>query len=318
MKATMSCLRALAEPTRLRLARLCAADDLTVSDLTTLLGSSQPGVSRHLKLLVEGGVLERFREGAWVFYRLARGGAQLPLVRAALAALQPDDPVLAGDDDRLRRLAEARSARARAYFDTIAADWDRMRALQADETVVDAEIKAIVRDRPVASLLDVGTGTGRMLGLLAADVPRAEGIDLSPEMLALARERLQGNGLRHCLVRQADMEHLPGDARDFDVVIFHQVLHYSARPGAAVREAARALNDGGRLVIVDFLPHALEDLRAEHNHARLGFSTAEVGQWFADCGLSLALSRQVPGRSLTVGIWVGQKQQDQHGEGGGR
>lgn len=315
MKTTLGCLRALAEPTRLRLARLCAADDLTVSDLTELLGSSQPGVSRHLKLLVEGGVLERFREGSWVFYRLARGGARLPLVRAALDALEADDPVLAADDDRLRRLAQARSERARAYFDTIALDWDRMRTLQADETVVDAEIKAIVLDRPVDSLLDVGTGTGRMLGLLAGAVRRAEGIDLSPEMLTLARERLQGAGLRHCLVRHADMEHLSGDSRDFDVVIFHQVLHYSARPGAAVRECARALNPGGRMVIVDYLPHAIEELRSAHNHARLGFATEEVAQWFADAELELVEARQVPGRELTVGIWVGQKQNTQ---GGGR
>ncbi len=307
MKDTLGCLRALAEPTRLRLARLCAADDLTVSDLTDLLGSSQPGVSRHLKLLVEGGVLERFREGSWVFYRLARGGAQLAVVRAALDALAKDDPVLAADADRLRRLAQERSGRARAYFDTIAPDWDRMRALQADETVVDAEIKAIVLDRPVASLLDVGTGTGRMLALLGGAVGRAEGIDLSPEMLTLARERLQEAGLRQCLVRQADMEHLSGESRDFEVVIFHQVLHYSTRPGAAVRECARALKAGGRMVIVDYLPHAIEELRSAHNHARLGFATAEVAQWFADSGLGMVEAREVPGRSLTVGIWVGQK-----------
>lgn len=311
MKHTLGCLRALAEPTRLRLARLCAADDLTVSDLTELLGSSQPGVSRHLKLLVEGGVLERFREGSWVFYRLVRGGAQLPLVRTALDALQPDDPVLAADDDRLRRLAEARSERARAYFDTIASDWDRMRGLQADETVVDAEIRAIVLDRPVESLLDVGTGTGRMLALLGGEVARAEGIDLSPEMLTLARQRLQSAGLRHCLVRHADMEHLSGESRDFDVVIFHQVLHYSARPAAAVRECARALRAGGRMVIVDYLPHAIEDLRTQHNHARLGFATSEVAQWFADSGVEMALAREVPGSSLTVGIWVGHKQLNQ-------
>lgn len=310
MNATLGCLRALAEPTRLRLARLCAADDLTVSDLTHLLGSSQPGISRHLKLLVEGGVLERFREGAWVFYRLTRGGAPLALVRAVLAALPDEDPVFAADDDRLRQLARQRAERARAWFDTIAADWDRMRSLQADEAVVEAEIARVVRDRPVASLLDVGTGTGRMLSLFGADVARAEGIDLSPEMLALARERLQAQGLRHCLVRLADMEHLPADARGFDVAIFHQVLHYSQRPAAAVREAARALGPGGRVVIVDYLPHALEELRAEHNHARLGFATAEVAQWFADAGLELGAVREVPGRSLTIGIWAGHKHQE--------
>lgn len=311
MNATLGCLRALAEPTRLRLARLCAADDLTVSDLTDLLGSSQPGVSRHLKLLVEGGVLERFREGSWVFYRLARGGAQLPLVRAALAALPAADPVFAADDDRLRRLAERRAERARAWFDTIAADWDRLRALQADDSLVEAEILALVRAQPVASVLDVGTGTGRMLALLGAGAARAEGVDLSPEMLALARERLQGQGLRHCLVRLADMERLPGDLAGFDLAVFHQVLHYSERPAAAVREAVRALAPGGRLLIVDYLPHALDELRDLHHHLRLGFSDAEVAAWFADAGLTAGETRQLPGRSLTVGIWVGHKNPQQ-------
>lgn len=311
MNATLGCLRALAEPTRLRLARLCAADDLTVSDLTDLLGSSQPGVSRHLKLLVEGGVLERFREGSWVFYRLARDGTQLPLVRAALDALSVNDPVLAADDDRLRRLAERRAERARAWFDTLAADWDRLRGLQADDALVEATVLDLVRAEPAASLLDVGTGTGRMLALLGRDLPRAEGVDLSPEMLALARERLQGLGLRHCVVRLADMERLPGDLRGFDLAVFHQVLHYSQRPGAAVREAARALVPGGRLLIVDYLPHALEELRAVHNHARLGFSDAEVRSWFADAGLDPGPARELPGRSLTVGIWVGRKTSQQ-------
>lgn len=311
MNATLGCLRALAEPTRLRLARLCAADDLTVSDLTDLLGSSQPGISRHLKLLVEGGVLERFREGSWVFYRLARGGGQLPLVRAALDSLPPADPVFVADDDRLRRLAERRAERARAWFDTIAADWDRLRGLQVDDALVEAEILALVRAHPVASVLDIGTGTGRVLALLAAGAARAEGVDLSPEMLALARERLQGLGLRHCLVRLADMEHLPGDLADFDLAVFHQVLHYSQRPAAAVREAARALAPGGRLLIVDYLPHALEELRADHNHARLGFSDAEVREWFAAAGLEPGSARELPGRSLTIGLWLGHKIQEQ-------
>ncbi|MBN2751790.1 MAG: metalloregulator ArsR/SmtB family transcription factor [Rhodospirillaceae bacterium] len=316
MHAILTCLKALAEPTRLRLARLCAVDDLTVSDLTVLLGGSQPGISRHLKVLVEGGVLDRFREGSWVFYRLTRCGASVAVVEAILAALPSDDPVLLADTERLRRIAAARSVRVQAYFAAIAEDWDRMRGLQADESLVDAAIRDLILDRPVKSLLDVGTGTGHILTLLGGAVARAEGIDQSPEMLALARENVAAAGFRHCLVRQADMEHLPGDAQDFDVVVFHQVLHYARRPAAAVREAVRALAPGGRVVVVDFLPHALEELRTEHNHLRLGFSTAEVGRWFAEAGLTPVAEHQLAGNPLTVGIWVAQRNiEAEEGEG---
>jgi ubiquinone/menaquinone biosynthesis C-methylase UbiE len=307
MNAILICLRALAEPTRLRLARLCAEGDLTVSDLTALLGSSQPGISRHLKLLVDGGVLERFREGSFVFYRLARRSPVIGLVDAALSALPADDPVLRADSERLERVAALRTARARAYFATVAADWDRLRRLQVDEAVVDAAIRDLVLDRPVDSLLDVGTGTGHMLTLLGDAIARAEGIDLSLEMLALARENLAAAGLRHGLVRHGDMEHLPGDAFGFDVVIFHQVLHYTLRPAVAVREAARVLASGGRAVIVDFLPHALDELRERHNHVRLGFSPAEVADWFFAAGLVPVAERHLAGDPLSVGIWVAQK-----------
>jgi len=305
--AALTCLRALAEPTRLRLARLCAEGDLSVGELTELLGVSQPGVSRHLKLLVEGGVLERFREGSFVFYRLARQSPTIGLIEAALAALADSDPALAADRERLRRLAAEKSARAHAYFATVAADWDRLRGLQADESVVDAAIRDLVLDRRVDSLLDVGTGTGHMLNVLGGSVSRAEGIDLSLEMLAVARENLARAGLRHCRVRHGDMEHLPGDAAGFDVVMFHQVLHYAARPAQAVREAARAAGPGGRVVIVDYLPHALDELRDRHNHLRLGFPPAEVARWFAGAGLTPVAEQHLPGDPLSVGIWVARK-----------
>jgi ArsR family transcriptional regulator len=307
LRTVLTCLRALAEPTRLRLARLCAEGDLTVGELTGVLGVSQPGVSRHLKLLVEGGVLERFREGSFVFYRLARQSPLIGLIEAAFSALPSDDPELAADRERLLRIAAEKSARAQAYFATVAADWDRLRGLQTDEALVDATIRDLVLAQRVDSLLDVGTGTGHMLELLGEGVSRAEGIDLSLEMLAVARENLARAGLRQCRVRFGDMEHLPGDAAGFDVVIFHQVLHYAARPAQAVREAARAAAPGGRVVIVDYLPHALDELRERHNHLRLGFPPAEVARWFSGAGLTPLAERHLPGDPLSVGIWMAGK-----------
>ncbi len=172
---------------------------------------------------------------------------------------------------------------------------------------MDARFATCCWDRPVQSLLDVGTGTGHMLTLLGPSVARAEGIDLSLEMLAVARENLARSGLRHCLVRHGDMEHLPGDAEGFDAVIFHQVLHYAARPALAVREAARVAAPGGRVAIVDYLPHGLDELRERHNHVRLGFPPDEVARWFAGAGLVPLAERRLPGDPLSIGIWVAEK-----------
>jgi ArsR family transcriptional regulator len=306
MNTMLTCLRALAEPNRLRLTRLCALDDLTVSDLTQILGGSQPGISRHLKVLVDGGVLERFREGSWVYYRLARQGALFSVIDSVLSNLPQDDAALRSDTEYLQQITKLRAEKAQAYFASVAADWDRLRAMQVDEALVDAAIKEMVLDRPVGSLLDVGTGTGHMLMLLCQDIGRGEGVDLSTEMLALARDNLQKAGLRHCLVRHGDMAHLRTDSADYDVVTFHQVLHYASRPVVAVREAARVLAPNGRVVIVDFLPHDMEDLREYHNHARLGFSSEDVEQWFAETGLTMVAKQELSGNPLSIGIWVGQ------------
>lgn len=310
MGPVVNCLKALAEPARLRLARLCAGGDLTVGELTQVLGISQPGVSRHLKVLTEAGLLERFREGSRVFCRVAGAGAARDLLFAVLAALPGDDADLMADDTRLARIRAERTERAHAYFARVAADWDRIRAWQADEAVVDRAVREIAAAGRCDSLLDVGTGTGRVLMLLADLAKRAEGIDLSPEMLAVARENLARAGLTRCLVRQGDMYHLPSGTDGYDLVVFRQVLHYAARPVLAVREAARVLAPGGRVVIVDFLPHDLEVLRTEHNHVRLGFSPEEVAGWFRDCGLMRQDERVLPGKPLTVGVWAAGKTGD--------
>jgi len=157
-------------------------------------------------------------------------------------------------------------------------------------------------------LLDVGTGTGHMLMLLCQDIWRGEGIDLSTEMLAVARENLQKAGLRHCLVRHGDMAHLRTDSTNYDVVTFHQVLHYTSRPVVAIKEAVRVLGVGGRVVVVDFLPHDVESLRDEHNHLRLGFATEEVAQWFEETGLKLTETRILEGSPLSIGVWIGELQ----------
>jgi ubiquinone/menaquinone biosynthesis C-methylase UbiE len=270
-----------------------------VTELTTILGQSQPRVSRHLKLLCDGGLLDRFPEGNWVLYRLARGP-----IAARLAGLVPDgDPVFARDRARLDDIKRMREAAAARYFARNAERWSEIRALHVDESEVEAALTALAAGRDVGDLLDIGTGTGRMLEIFAPHVGHALGIDLSRDMLAVARVNLERAQLRNCTVRQGDMYGLPVSGPAFDLVVVHQVLHFAERPADVVAEAARVLRPGGRLVLIDFLPHSLETLRAEHAHRRLGFADDEVREWFLRAGLASEPPIHLPGNPLTVAIW---------------
>jgi ArsR family transcriptional regulator len=291
-------LRAVAEPSRLRLLALCATSELTVSELTTILGQSQPRVSRHLKQLCEAGLLDRFREGSWVFYALAPGFAD------RLTALLPmDDPTLIRDQARLDAIRRDRERAAAAYFARNAPHWDEIRSLHVPEAEVERCLLGLHRDLVTADLLDIGTGTGRMLEVFGPYVERAVGVDLSRDMLAVARVNLDRAQLRHCSLRASDMYALPFAEPRFDLVLIHQVLHFAERPADAVAEAARVLKPGGRLVIVDFARHALEMLREMHAHRRLGFADEEVADWVQRAGLSILPPVALPGEPLTVKIW---------------
>jgi ubiquinone/menaquinone biosynthesis C-methylase UbiE len=307
MDGLIAMLRAAGDPTRLRLLLLLRQAELTVSELIEIVGQSQPRVSRHLKLLGEAGLLERFKEGSWVFYRAAdRGkGAELGAALAALA-----EPTLSqADTARLSAVRQARAAAAAAYFKANAPEWERIRALHAPEKDVEAAILKRMTARPIQNLLDAGTGTGRMLELLAPHAGRAVGVDVSPDMLAIARDRLLRENLKNAQVRLADIYRLPFTADRFDAVLFHQVLHYLDDPGAAVAEVARVMAPGARLLIADFAPHQLEFLRDDYAHRRLGFSDREVEAWFAGAGLKLGESETiapaVPSpEKLTVKLWM--------------
>jgi ArsR family transcriptional regulator len=307
MESVLAGLRAVAEPTRLRLVLLCAEAELTVSELVGILGQSQPRVSRHLKLLCEAGLLDRFREGAFAFYRLARRGDGADLARALLRLLPKDDAVAALDRERLEALKRERAATAAAFFRANAPQWDKIRSLYVAEREVEAALTALLPTDGIGDLLDVGTGTGRMLELFGPRVEHAVGVDLSREMLAVARVNLEHAGLRNCSLRQGDMYQLPLAGESFDAAVFHQVLHYAEDPGRALREAARVLKPGARLAIVDFAPHEVEALRAEQAHRRLGFADDEMLQWCEEAGFDPGPIAHLPGEPLTVTVWSARR-----------
>src|SRR6266700_6278358 len=308
MEHLLTALRAVAEPTRLRLVVLCARGELTVSELTQILGQSQPRVSRHLKLLCEAGLLDRFREGSWVFYRLSSGSAAGALSRHLVAACGEADETIALDLQRLAAIKRQRAELAAAYFSENAARWHRIRSLYVEEREVEAALSEIVAATGPQDLLDIGTGTGRMIEILGPRVVHALGIDQSREMLAVARVNIERAGLGNGSVRLGDMYQLALPDASFDAIVIHQVLHYADRPAAAIAEAARVLRPNGILVVVDFAPHALEFLREDHAHRRLGFADADVDDWCRAAGLDPESARRLPGDPLTVVIWTAHRE----------
>ncbi len=260
-----------------------------------------------MKLLCAAGLLDRFPEGSWVFYRLRQSSPVGALARQLVSACNDTDPTIALDLQRLSAIKRQRADVARAYFSENAAQWHCIRSLYVDEREVEAALVEIIATVDPRDLLDIGTGTGRILEILAPRVERALGIDQSREMLAVARVNLERAGLESGLVRLGDMYQLALPDASFDAVVVHQVLHYSDRPAAVIAEAARVLRPNGTLMLVDFAPHALEFLRDEQAHRRLGFADSEVAEWCATAGLDPAPPHRLPGDPLTVVIWTAQR-----------
>ncbi len=305
----LDALQAAGEITRLRLLALLAEAELTVSELVIILGQSQPRISRHLKLLVEAGMVERHREGAWAFFHLAQSGPEVQMARNIVQRMDPHDPLIASDRIRLEEVRAGRADRAARYFAAQAADWDQVRSLHVPEAQVETAIHDIVGKAPIQSVLDLGTGTGRMLEILAPLATRAVGVDFSPAMLNVARAVIERSGLRNVQLRQGDLYALPVEADSYSLVVLHQVLHYLDDPARALREAARALRPGGRLLVIDFAPHSHEFLREQHEHRRLGFAADEIATMLRDADLEVESHRNLSpasreGDKLTVSIWV--------------
>ena len=299
--------QALADPTRLRILTLLQRMELSVGELAQVLGQSQPRVSRHLKILTDVGLVERRKEGSWVFLTLPDGGDLEPLFgligdwadRSAQAHF-------AADAARTESIRAERAEAANRYFASHADVWDQIRSLHVAESEVERAIDEALSGRPLGQLVDIGTGTGRMIELLAPSAAHAIGIDRSSEMLRLARVKLEFAGISSSL-RQGDMDALPLADGIADTIVIHQVLHYAHSPAAAIAEAARVLAPGGTLLVVDFAAHDREELRTTDAHIRLGFEDEVMSGWFSGAGLSLDQVRHLEGGELTVTLWRGVK-----------
>lgn len=309
LETIVDILKTIAEPTRLRILRLLADADLTVSELTGILGQSQPRVSRHLKLMLDARLIRRQQEGSWALFRLSRDPVGDGLVQQLLERIDETDETLRRDAERLEEVKETRRRKASTYFSENAASWDEIRSHHVADDVVEQALVGLVGDKPVRFMLDLGTGTGRVLELFSDVYQYGVGVDSNREMLNVARANLDAAGVRNAEVRLGDVYNLPVARNGFDLVTIHQVLHYLDDPASAIRQAARALRPGGRLVIVDFAPHHLDFLRDEHAHQRLGFEDGDMQRWFAEAELepgaskALAAGKSVAD-SLTVKIWV--------------
>lgn len=306
MTAPLTIFRALADPTRLRILALVRRMELSIGELAQVLGQSQPRVSRHVKILTDAGVCDRRREGSWVFLGLGPA-VSAPLLDAIDGWRDPSAQRWEGADSvRLEAVNADRAARAESWFNAHAAEWDAIRSLHVAEGEVERAIGHAL-DGAIGRLVDIGTGTGRMLELLGPGARSAIGIDRSPEMLRFARARMAAAGLERAELRQGDMYALPLDANAADTVVLHQVLHYAQTPAAAIGEAARLLSAGGQLLIVDFAAHDREELREREGHARLGFDDEQVRGWFSAAGIEPVRTDTLAGGELTVKLWLAKR-----------
>lgn len=312
MEDLLSGLRAAAEVTRVRLLFILSHGEFNVSELTQILGQSQPRVSRHLKLMLEAGLIDRHKEGNWVLFRLREGGVGGALTRSIASLLPAHDPDLTRDLARIEEVKRQRAEIASSYFANNATNWEKLRSLHVREEDVEQAMLSMLGAGNYDSLVDLGTGTGRILNLLAPRVRQATGLDSSREMIAIARANVERSELRHVQIRHGDIYALPFANAAADLVTIHQVLHFLEDPLRALVEARRILAPEGKLLIVDFAPHQREELQIAHAHRRLGIATDQIASWLQRADLALLHHKILPppasasATGLTVSLWLAE------------
>lgn len=314
MEQFASALKALGHTDRLRILALLSHGELTVSELVQILNLSQPRVTQYIKSLEAAGILERLREGSWVFSRLKRGNIGISaLVATTLSSLPQDDLTLSADQRRLQDIRSERSKLVEAFFADVANDRGQLGNEYLPQSDIEKALLEIAGETKFEYMVDLGTGTGRMLELFSARAKRGAGIDTNVEMLTVARHKLATVEYSHMSVQQGDLHMTPLGTGVADLVTIHQVLHYLDDPLEAVREASRLLMAGGTFLIVDFAAHQFEGFRDKYAHRRLGFSDAEIEAWLEAAHMSLSSVKNI-GREdenlPAVKIWSAKRKID--------
>ena len=310
-------LRAVAEPTRLRLVALLGREELTVTEICRVIGQSQPRTAATCdcwwtRASSSGHLKAPLSTTAWPKVALR------PSSRHRVAALTPpNDVTISADLAALSRVRQARIEAATAYRSAHADELEGLRELYVGEAAVErALLDMLVGEGPIGRLLDIGTGTGRILELLAPHTEHSVGLDVDHEMLQVARAALGEAQLSRAAVRHGDLHRPPFEAGSFDVAVMHHVLHLLDAPGAAIADAARLLRPGGRLLVADFATHDLEHLRSLHGHRCLGIEDKEMLSWAVQAGLEVESERSLPPTSpdeqLTVRLWLLRAQSRSH------
>lgn len=307
-EALLNGLKAAAEPTRLRLLGICARGEFTVSEIQEIVDQSQPRVSRHLKLLCTAGLLERHREQHWVYYRVPQIGSGAELARTLLSIVPEDDPQMELDRRRLNTVLDRRAEAARRLV--AESGIGKEVAQLDDEDRVDVLILRTLGDEPIGELLDIGTGTGRMLRLVGERAERAVGIDISRAMLMLARSNLHAAGLDHLSVRHGNMYQLRFPDGSFDTVTIDQVLFQAEQPGEVLREAARVLRPGGRLLLLEFVTETTFGLFEQEHHDLAVIDEDLLAEWFGEAGLQKVISSRLPGSPFPVVLCMARRLAD--------
>lgn len=308
MTAVLDIFRALADPTRLRILALLGDIELAIGEVAQVIGQSQPRVSRHVRILIDAGLVDRHKEGGWVFLRMSDSGAARAYRAFVLETERSpeEQAIIAADRAALAKVHEERNAAAQRYFAEHADEWDAIRSLYAPDGEIESAMAKLLGSRPLGRLLDIGTGTGRMVELFAQQAEIAVAFDRSSEMLRIARAKLVPSE-SHVDFVQGDFNALPFERAEFDTAILHQVLHYSRIPQRVIAEVARVLTPGGIALFADFAPHMREDLRTGSAHARLGFAHDQMREWLRDEGMQLESQSEIGGGELTVCLWLARR-----------
>tara|TARA_Y100000590_G_scaffold470770_1_gene669895 strand:- start:22065 stop:23030 length:966 start_codon:yes stop_codon:yes gene_type:complete len=308
---------ALADETRLRIVNILSNCELNVQDLVSVLSQSQPRVSRHLKILDEANLIERIKEGNWVFCKLISSEGIRPIIDYVSKTKKNNSDIYTRDQKKLSLLIKNRAREANYYFNRIESEDASIGEYNISDNIIDQKIISIIEKNiklPLSDIIDLGTGSGKILSLLSGSYLHGIGIDNNPNMLKMARSRFKQQGIQNCDLTFGDITDLSLKENNADLVVLHQVMHYFDDPNILISQAARLLMRDKYILVVDFDSHSNESLRKRFSHRRLGFSDEQIINIFEkyNCILidkdSGASNRLKNVEGLVCKIWLGKKQ----------